>query len=181
MKSNKRIQINQKENETVIEIAPINEASKATLLLVWLIVWTLCGIVVFSQFFSNLSKEEKLMMAVWMAFWAYFEYKISSVYVWRKNGKEKITLNNDSIIYSQIISGKETAKEYIIENISDLKTIEFGKNNFSESFQNSYWVKGNESVYFTHLSQKIGLGLQLNKDEAQQVLQAIAKRLKKKK
>ena len=97
-----RIKITQKGNETIIEILPLRDAFKTRLLFSWLLVWTLCGILVFSQFFSNLSREEKLLMAVWMAFWAYFEYKISKVYVWRKNGSEKISITAESLTYSEI-------------------------------------------------------------------------------
>ena len=64
MKETGRIKITQKEGETTLEILPIKDAFKSNLLFAWLLVWTLCGIIVFSQFFSNLSREEKLLMAV---------------------------------------------------------------------------------------------------------------------
>lgn len=87
-----------------------------------------------------MSEEEKLLMAVWMAFWAYFEYKIGNAYLWRKNGKEQISFDQNNIEYKRIIGKKITAKSFVIDNISDITIYEFGKNNFSDSFQNSYWV-----------------------------------------
>lgn len=176
-----RIKITHKENETTIEIFPVQDAFKSRILLVWLVVWTLCGIIVFSQFFSNMSREEKLLMAVWMAFWAYFEFKITSVYAWRKNGSERIVITPEQFIYSSLQSQKVIKKEYYLENLSDLEMYEFGKNNFTDSFQTSYWVKGNESIFFTNFGAKIGFGFQLNKEEAAQVFQAIHKKIKRKK
>jgi hypothetical protein len=176
-----RIKINQQENETSISIFPIKNVLKSRLLLAWLIIWTLCGIIVFSQFFSNMSKEEKLAMAIWMAFWVYFEYKISTAFAWRKNGFEKIRVTNELLIYSKLIGSKETKTEYLLDNISDLQVYEFGKNHFSDSFQSSYWVQGNECIFFSYFGVKKGMGLQLSKEEANQVFQSINKKLKKRK
>ncbi|MBK9672075.1 MAG: hypothetical protein IPP56_13385 [Bacteroidetes bacterium] len=177
MKS-KRVKIVQDKQITSIEIVPENDTTKTNLLLAWLIVWTICGIIIFSQFFSNMSREEKLLMAVWMAFWAYFEYKIGSTYLWRKNGSEKILISSDTLSYNITISGKTIEKKFSLIAISNLEIYPFGKNNFSESLQSSYWVRGNESVFFTHEGTKIGVGFQLNLDEARQVQQCIQKKLK---
>ena len=176
-----RIKINQQENETSIIIFPIKNVLKSRLLLAWLIVWTLCGIIAFSQFFSNMSKEEKLTMAIWMAFWVYFEYKISTAFTWRKSGYEKISVTNEQLTYCQFIGSKETKVEYLLDNITELKVYEFGKNHFSDSFQSSYWVQGNECILFTYFGAKKGMGLQLSKEESNQVFQAINKKLKKRK
>ncbi len=181
MKSEDRLRISQSDASLNIEIIPYRDSFKSNLLFAWLLVWTLCGIIVFSQFFSNMSKEEKLLMAVWMAFWAYFEYKIGNAYLWRKNGKEQISFDQNNIEYKRIIGKKITAKSFVIDNISDITIYEFGKNNFSDSFQNSYWVIGNETVFITNFDVKSGFGLQLTKEDATRLLQAIKKFIKRKK
>ncbi len=181
MKQVSRVTITSTDGSSCIEIIPLRDSFKNNLLAAWLALWTLCGIIVFSQFFSSMSKEEKLLMAVWMAFWAYFEFKIGSAYLWRKNGSEKISIDAENLIYTRIVSKKEESKSYVIDNISDFQIYEFGKNSFSDSFQNSYWVKGNETVFFTYFAQKVGLGLQLTKTEATQLNQALTKALKRKK
>lgn len=180
MKKSNRLSISQREQALLIEIHPIQDKTKSNLLLAWLVVWTLCGILVFSQFFTNMSKEEKLLMAVWMAFWAYFEFKIGNAYLWRKNGKELISIDQDNLVYKQLVGQKTSTKSFLLDNISALSVYEFGKNNFSDSVQSSYWVKGNETVFFTHFGSKVGLGLQLNKEEATLLFQTIKKQLKKK-
>ena len=116
-----------------------------------------------------------------MAFWAYFEFKISSVYTWRKKGSEKIVINAESLTYIELHSSKPIKKEYYLENISDLELYEFGKNNFSDSFQSSYWVKGSETVFFKNFGAKVGMGFQLSKEEANQLYQVIQKKIKRKK
>lgn len=180
MKNSTRIGVSQREQSLTIEIHPIQDKTKSNLLLAWLLVWTLCGVLVFSQFFSNMSKEEKLLMAVWMAFWAYFEYKIGNAYLWRKSGKELISIDQENLIYKQQVGQKVNSKSFLLDNISELSVYEFGKNNFSDSVQNSYWVKGNETVFFMHFGSKIGIGLQLNKEEANQLFHLLKKQLKKK-
>lgn len=177
MKS-KRIKIVQDKQITSLEIVPENDTTKTNLLLAWLVLWTICGMIIFSQFFSNMSREEKLLMAVWMAFWAYFEYKIGSTYLWRKNGSEKIIISSDTLDYSITVSGKTTEKKFPLNAISNLEIYPFGKNNFSESLQSSYWVRGNESVFFTFEGAKIGVGLQLNREEAEQLFHTIQKKIK---
>jgi hypothetical protein len=115
-----------------------------------------------------------------MEFWVYFEYKISIAYAWRKNGSERITITNESLIYEQINGTKTAKKEYTLSNLSELKSYEFGKNNFSDSLQSSYWVKGNESVFFSHFAEKVGMGLQLKEQEAKQLCQVLQKALRRK-
>lgn len=181
MKSTPRIQVSAKDLTTHIEITPLRDPLKTNLLVAWLVVWTLCGIIVFSQFFSNMSREEKLLMAVWMAFWAYFEFKIGTAYLWRKSGVEHISIDSEKLVYSRIVSGKAETKSYSTDTISNLEVYEFGKNSFSDSFQSSYWVRGNESVFFTYFGQKIGLGLQLNLEEATLLYKAIQRAFKTKK
>ena len=179
--NSKRITSSQKEQEFHIEINPYRNTGKSKLLLIWLVIWTFCGMIVFSQFFSNMSKEEKLYMAIWMAFWGYFEYAISKVYVWRKSGMEKIIFKGEQMIH-QIVNGKQKQEHsYFFESMIDLASHEFGENQLTDSMQSSYWVKGNECIFFNYMGSKKGLGFQLNKEEANQLLSLLVKEIKRRK
>jgi hypothetical protein len=150
-----------------IEISAAISKTKLNLLLAWLILWTLCGTVVFSQFFTAVSRETKLMMVVWFVFWTYFEYKVAFIYGWRKNGKEVIQVSGSKLSLQRSITGKEKTDTYELDNLSGLEVADI--NTFTKSMGSSFWVTGAETVSFKNLGRRIGCGLQLDEKEARQL------------
>ena len=63
------VQHKQVGNIVEIEIHPVISPAQLNIIRVWLTIWTLSGLVIFSQFFTAAPKETKIFLALWMAFW----------------------------------------------------------------------------------------------------------------
>lgn len=169
----KRISIQQKGNDLSIVILALQDKLKNTLLFIWFLLWSLSGIIIFSQYFLLTDPDTKTVLIVWMGFWAYFEYKIFTAYRWRKFGKEIIKIRNGNFSYKRDVSGKGKIKEYRIDLIKNLRYIKSQENSFFENLNDSYWVIANEKLAFDHNGAEIKFGLQLDESDAKALLKRI--------
>lgn len=175
----KRISIKKKEDELSVVILPLAEKRKNNLLLVWLLLWSLSGLVILSQFFVISDVNTKIAVLVWLAFWAYFEYKIVNAYRWRKSGKEKIKIRENKFLYKRDISGKGAVKTYEIDFIKNVRLVENKDESFMESLNNSYWVIAGEKLVFDYSGKEIRFGLQLEDTDAKALLKLLQNQIKK--
>ncbi|MBL7918186.1 MAG: hypothetical protein JNM96_07295, partial [Bacteroidia bacterium] len=86
----KRISILNKDNLLSIVILPENDKKKLFLMFLWLLAWSVCGIIVLANYFKLTTQDAKLFTIIYLSFWAYFEYKIVRAFIWRRSGKEKL-------------------------------------------------------------------------------------------
>ena len=85
------------EDYSTIVISTNIDKWKETLLLTWLLGWTICGSVFFYFLFAGdfVTREEKLMLLVMCVFWLFFQIRIGKAYLWRKSGMEFIRIDKD--------------------------------------------------------------------------------------
>ncbi|MCW3101624.1 MAG: hypothetical protein JWO09_64 [Bacteroidetes bacterium] len=169
----KRISIKRGDNETSIVIVSQSEKVKNILLFSWFFIWTVSGIVVMAQYFMIPDPNTKVMLMVWMAFWAYFEYRIFKAFMWRKYGVEKIKLRENKLFYKRDVAGKGKVKAYEFDFIKDLRIIEPKENSFADSMSTSYWLVAGEKIAFDYYGKEIRLALQVESAEAMALLKVI--------
>ncbi len=174
----KRISIKSSENEISIVIISLKEKTKNILLTIYLFLWSISGIIVFSQYLTVSDPNTKLAMLLWMAFWAYFEYKIFKAYMWRKFGVEKIKLRNGSFLYKRDRAGKGKIITFEFDFIKELRYVEPKENSFFENINNSYWVIAGERLAFDYYGREIKFGIQLDEADAKALLKLINKEIK---
>lgn len=170
---NAKLTINKTQNDTEIVVSAQIVKNKFTLLLVWLVLWSLCGMIVFSQFFVTHSKEIKLFMFIWFIFWIYFEYKVAYAYMWRKYGKEIIKLNKQGISIKKDINGNGKEKFFAKDAVKDLKMVDFSGKNIVLHMNTSFWVVGGETLRFDFNGKIISFGMQLTEAEATEVYKQV--------
>jgi hypothetical protein len=175
----KRISIKRIEKELSIVIVSLSEKTKNILLFSWLFIWTVSGFIVLAQFFMMNDKNAKVMLMVWLGFWVYFEYKIFRAYMWRKHGVEKIKLREKKLFYKREIAGKGKIQVYEFDFMKDLRILELKENSFADNMNNAYWAVGGERLAFDYYGKEIKLGLQLNDDEAGELLKIIKREINK--
>ncbi len=162
----KRISIKKKEQElSIVILSPPNKL-KLTILFCWLFLWSVSGVIVFTQLFLGYDESTKVFLIVWLGFWAYFEYKIITAYMWRKFGLEKLKLRDDKLMYKRDIAGKGKIKVFEYDFIKDFRIIDKKENSFMDSLNNSFWVIGGERIAFDYYGKEIRLALQVDTDEA---------------
>lgn len=172
-----RISVVKKEDEISIVILASIDKKKLNLLFFWLIAWTVCGLLVIGQSFSLTDESLKAYLIGWLAFWAYFEYKIGKAYLWRKSGMEKIKLKDKMLFYKREIAGKGKVHVYQYDFIKDLRLI-VSSNNFINTVNSSYWVISGERIEFQYYGKPVRFGLQLSDKDAKGLLHLIQRELK---
>lgn len=105
-KMENKIEYIEENNELTILIYPLYDKRKQNMLTTWLVLFSLCGIAIISQFFYDYPTSTKLFFVVYLIFWLFFEFKVIYAIRWRKYGKEVITIDNESIYLT-----KKLAKE----------------------------------------------------------------------
>ncbi len=121
-------------------------------------------------------RRRHVAIIVWMGFWAYFEYKAFKAFLWRKYGVEKIKLHEGKLFYKRDVAGRGKVKVFDAEFIKDLRILEAKENSFLENVNNSYWVVGGEKIAFDHYGKEIKIGIQLEKQDADELIKLIKKK-----
>ena len=173
----KRSSIFIKDNVFSLVILPTAEKKKTNLLFLWLFAWSVSGIIILVNYFKLTNDNAKLMIIIWLGFWAYFEFKIIRVYMWKRFGQEKLWIKNGVLHYQQNINGRGKIKEFDLNLISDWDAIKVEQANIADYFSQTFWVKGGERIEFICQGKLIKFGMQLPDEEATKILAAIKKQL----
>ncbi len=162
----KRISIFRDKDVFSVVILPTDKKWKTGLLFLWLFAWTVCGVIVAANYFTLTNEKAKIIILVYLAFWAYFEYKIGRAFLFRKYGKEKFWVKNGKVFYQREVYKRGKIHEYDPDLINDPEVIEPNRGNFFIQMQESFWVIGGERLSFKYFSKYRLWGIQLTDDEA---------------
>lgn len=168
-----RISIIKKEGLLSIVILPSQDKRKLGLLFLWLLAWTVCGILVFANYFKITDANAKIFLIVYLSFWAYFEFNISRAFIWKKFGREKLWIRDGVLYYQKEINKKGKIREYTTELVSKLRLIELSNSSFADNFNQSFWVRGGERLEFNAQAKVVRLGMQISDEEARVVLNEV--------
>lgn len=174
-----RVSILEKDNVFSLVILPTTDKKKLWVLFLWLMAWTICGLIVFANYFNITSRDAKIFIVVYLSFWAYFEFKIARAYAWKKFGKEKLWIKKGKLQYQREVSGRGKIKEFDLELVSNLELIEVSPTSFADNINQSFWIKGGERLEFQCQGKAIRFGMQLNDNEANDVYKALRNFLSK--
>ncbi|MCE3279178.1 MAG: hypothetical protein K0S44_1369 [Bacteroidetes bacterium] len=174
----KRISIKRSDKETSIVIVSQSEKTKNILLFAWFFIWTVSGIVVLTQYFLIPDPNTKVMLIVWLGFWAYFEFRIFKAFMWRKFGVEKIKLKENKFFYKRDVAGKGKIKVYECDFIKDIRIVDLKENSFADNMNKSYWMVGGEKLAFDYYGKEIKFAMQIEESEAKALLKVIRSEIK---
>lgn len=177
--SSGKIELNKTGEGKILRLFPFQEKWKTNLIKIWILLWTICGMVVLAEIFSAISREQKLFLAIYLVFWFYFELKMFRVIKWRTSGVEIVELKRDKLVYEKNISGKGFPTEIKNEDIIKVSLSVVSPTSFAAVFNNSYWLEGAETILIETKNKKMGLGLQLTKKDSEKILKEITRHLEK--
>ena len=161
-----RISILKKQDLLSIVILPTTNKLKLNVMFFWLLAWSVCGVIVLANYFKMDDKDSKLFMLIYLSFWAYFEFNISRAFIWKKFGKEKLWVSEGILYYQREINKKGKIREFNLELISPLRVIELKATRFTDTINQSFWIKGGERLEFNSQASVVQLGLQISTEEA---------------
>ncbi len=175
-----RISYQNKHNIFSVVIAASVERYKESLLATWLVCWSACGLYFLWQLFSDLPRETKMYIVILIAFWAYYEFRVFKMFMWRKFGYESLKFVEDRLVIKEVIKGRGKEKTFFLDNINH-----FGKlkvdNNWMKTMDQSFWVKGNGYLQFEHQGLLVTFGRQLDDAESSNLLAVMQKELQERK
>jgi hypothetical protein len=149
-----------------------------TLLSGWLLAWTVAGIFVLIELFSkNSPAEQRTFMMVWLAFWAWFEYRILSAWLWRRSGREVVSFGKETSTVLFEVNGRGMERKHETARIHQLMSLEAKKGLFSKNFYSSFWVVGGETIGYKCNGAEIAFGRQLSDTEATALIKIIRHKL----
>lgn len=167
-----RISQEKKNGGLLIKVKAYKEEAKQKQLFIWLMAWTLSGLfVAYQLFFGNETADIKKFILIFLAFWLYFEIKIIKVYRWRQSGEEQFWIGPEFFQYGRTYNNRGILKPYRKELVNQIKPINIEKGKLLETFFDSYWVIGNETLMFSVNGKVIGCGLRLNEKESKKLMQ----------
>ena len=173
----KQISVKHSEKELSVVILSFKNKLKNALLFFWLFIWTICGIIVFTEYFLIVDYNSRALIIVWIGFWIYFEYKIFKAYMWRKLGKEKIKIRDGKFLYKRDVGGKGKIKIYEIDFMKGFRIIKKKEDSFFENLNNSYWAIAGDRLAFDYYGKEIKLGIQLDDADTKTLFNLIKKKI----
>ncbi|MDQ3046745.1 MAG: hypothetical protein M3R27_04285 [Bacteroidota bacterium] len=174
----KRISVLKKEGEISIVILSTADKKKKLMLMIWFLLWTISGIIIFVQFFLIKEEQTRIALLVWLGFWSYFEYMTFKAVMWRNSGVEKIKLRENKLFYKRDISGRGKIHVYELDFIKDLRLSEPKKNSFVEDLNNSYWVIAGEKILFDYYGKEVKIGIQLDEAESKSLFKILEREIR---
>ena len=174
-----RVSYSEKEGILTIVISGKVEKWQESLLIVWAVAWTFCGLYVFTQLFGEYTKEERLTMFVYEVFWVYFEWKLVYAFLWRKWGAEVVKVAKESVKIKNDIRRYGKLKTYFTENIENFQRIESPTKSFARVMGSSFWNTTEKTISFDYLGKLIAFGIQLNDKDSKKIVKLISAYLRK--
>lgn len=173
----KRVIIEKKKDIFTLTILAFKDEAKQKMLLLWVILFSVCGVAIFSQFFEDYEAGTKVFFGVYIAFWMFFEFKVIYAFRWRKYGLEYLTIEDEELILTKQIGKRGLTQKYNKSQIKNLRVFENGDSDFVKSMNTSYWNINKYSLAFDFDNKIIPFGIDLDEEEATNVLAAIKKEL----
>lgn len=146
----------------------------------WVMVWTGMGAYVFLyMLFSGLANEELIFFSVYLAFWAWFEYKALYGWLYKKYGYERILVENGSFVYSRNLFSLKKSKKYDLEEVKPSSKSQESERSFAASYNKSFWIVGNEQIQIPVGDKLVRVGMHITPKETTELIRVFNQSIKK--
>ena len=177
-----------------IIIYPLRVRWKETLLFTWLIAYSSVGLYMiylllfgletidnsaFEGDLQEVERNQKIYLTVFIAFWAYFEYKVVKGFLWLTAGKELIRITDGELTIKNSIFNYGKANRFFIDNIKDFSLVEHKTFSFGFDYENAFWRQGTDSIVFTVNGKSIGFAKKIKEKDANLLMRLMKDRMKK--
>lgn len=152
---------------------------KRTLFITWFVFWSLCGVYFIMALALEPARETKLIVALFLVFWAYYAWKIGNALMWRLRGVEQWRIADGVLTVKDSINGYGKAKEYFVENITGFEVMDVDERSWKWQMSNSPWQIGGERVSFTYQGKTVALGKGLSASAANKVVKKVRRAIQR--
>lgn len=161
-------------DRTTIIISTGIDRWKESLLLFWILCWTVCGAyLIYELTTQDHSDQMRIGLFIFISFWFYFEYRIGKVFFWRKWGMEYIRIDEGEFMYKRAIGRYGKVKRYTIDKMSSFQIDEANPKSPVVNIEDSFWFLGGERIKFTYKGKHFKFGRQLGANESKDLVKLI--------
>ena len=162
-----QIQLDKSKEELIVEIHPNISDKNKLILNAWLLLWTACGLAVVSQLFvDSYAFEEKVFILIYLAFWAYLEFKVLYAFRWNRKGIERIELKDGKFAYTKLIGKRGLPFECEWNDLSLFHYESSTETGLWNDINKAAWMVGGEVIEYKFKHKIRRLGMKLNKKDA---------------
>jgi hypothetical protein len=160
-----------------IKASKAGDLKKIQAMKAWVIAWAVSGGLIGSALFMNYPADLKLYLFIFLAFWAYFLFKISRAYYFRKYGIETLFLNGDQLMLRKDMHGKPGKSLFFrLQEKNCFRHLD--KNQKGSWFYDSFWMDSGGNCGFGKPGAEYRFGIQLEQKEAEQLVKILNKEIK---
>ena len=170
-----RVTIQAGDDKLEIAIKAFYDDKKQKMLLLWIILFSLCGLAILSQFFEDYDAGTKVFFGVYVAFWLFFEFKVIYAYRWRKYGEEKIIIENNQLILLKTIGKRGVTQRFEIEDIRGVDFYRDKNGGFIKSMNSSYWNINKYHLMIELENSVVPFAIDIEHKEAKKILNQLRK------
>lgn len=153
-------------------------AWQTALLGLWLAGWTFCGVVFLYFLAQSQTQGEHVMMLICVAVWAYFEFRVGRVLLWRLKGVEHITIRPGELEIRNALLGKGKANVFKLQHVHKFTESKESTRNFLAFLDNSFWIMGGDRFQFTYLDKTYLMGKYLSDKDVRSLKMVFDKALR---
>lgn len=162
-----RIEVEKSHEKVTVSIQAYRDSSKQTLLIIWALLWTSCGVYILYLLFSGSAGQDmRSFLIIYLGFWAYFEYKVIYAYRWRSAGKELIEIGTDRLSITRLIGNRGIPRHYSLDYIKNVRIFEDTSGGFIKTMNDSYWVVSGDRLAFDFQGKLITFAMQIPESDA---------------
>ncbi len=170
---NDRLNITKTDNTFEITIKAFFDGKKQNMLMLWIILFSVCGIAIITQFFGDYDAGTKVFFAVYVAFWLFFEFKVIYAYRWRKLGEEKIVVEEGKVSLIKTIGKRGITQVFEFDEIKNIDFYKDQNGKFVQAMNTSYWNINQYSLAFYLENEKVPFAIDVPRTEAKKILHEI--------
>lgn len=141
-------------------------ARQMRLLTFWLVAWYAVGAAFVHSARVASTEDERMFIMISLAFWLYFAFRVTKVWVWRRIGREMLRVTADGVSVKDAFGNLGRARFYLMGNIKKLEVVRRDPTKFLHSLDMSFWTIGGNMLSFKYLRTSVSFGKQLPEQDA---------------
>jgi hypothetical protein len=169
-----RISVVKNDAGTSIVIAAVTDKKKNRFVLLLLLLWIVGGIVMIWSFPTIAEDKTKLVVIIWLAFWAYFLYVLARLWRWKQHGFEVIKINGDVFKYKRDVKGRGWVNDYKLTDMKNVRPSGSESPNWLKNMGGDFWNTDCDSIRFDFEDKEVSLGYQLSAKEQKSLIHLLS-------
>ncbi len=131
------------------------------------------------NFDQSVYEQQQIYLAIFIAFWAYFEYATLKAFLWIVIGRELIMIDTEAVSIKKSFWRYGKSNRFFFENIKNFKYEKPDSLSLNTFLDNSYWSTGSDVFKLDYMGKSKKFGRKLEEKEAKQLFKFMSDRMKK--